>query len=268
MNDPNRVSTLAAEGSAVAGRGASMAGASASARYRAMRAERRQERAVARLVLAGVAGCMSAGVFGWLPGLGTGVAVVLAHTVYFRIRPGAVTSWRRGAAAERRTGRRLARLDPAYFHVLHDRVLPGGARGNLDHLVIGHTGVYAIVSRHWPALTRFRADDRLWAGRRPLTRLLARARWTARTVADRLSEELGDRVEVVVLVAVHGGRLSRAGMRSDGVALHRAKRLQRLIERQPVVFTTAEVAAIAAAAERTLPPMIAFSEKPARFVTD
>src|SRR3954453_11252543 len=161
--------------SAVSGR-ASMAGASAQARYRSLRAEQRQERAVARLVISGVAGSMTAGLFGWLPGLVVGLALLFGQILYFRVRPGTLTNWRRGAAAERRTGRRLSRLDPAYFHVLHDRSLPSASRANLDHLVVGLPGVYAIVSRRWPPLTRLHvADERLWAGPRPMGRLPAMA---------------------------------------------------------------------------------------------
>jgi hypothetical protein len=240
----------------VPGRRASVAGASAHARYRIMRAEHRQERVVARLALAGVAGLMAAGLFDWLPGMSVAIAVLLAHTLYLRIKPNPVTRWRRGAAAERRTGRHLSRLDPAYFHVLHDRALPDASRTNLDHLVVGLTGVYAIASRTWPPLTRLRADDRLWAGPRPMTRLLARTKGAARTVADRLADDLGHDVEVTAIIAVHGTRLPHAGILFDGVTLHRAKRVQRLIQRQPAVFTTVQVAAIAAAAERILPPMI------------
>lgn len=240
----------------MSGRAASMAGASAQARYRALRAERRQERAVARLVISGVAGSMTAGLFGWVPGLAVGLGLLFTQIFLFRVRPGALTDWRRGAAAERRMGRRLSRLDPAYFHVLHDRALPGGFRENLDHLVVGHTGVYAVSSRRWRPLTRLRADDRLWAGPRPLTRLHARTRRAAAAVADRLAAETGREVEVSPVIAVHGGRLPRGGIVHEGVLLHRADRVKRLIERQPVLFTTAEVAAIAAAAERILPPMI------------
>jgi hypothetical protein len=87
-------------------------------------------------------------------------------------------------------------------------------------------------------------------------RLLGMARGAARTVADRLSEDLGQRIEVRVIIAVHGTRMPRAGILFEGVTLRRAKRTQRLIQRQPAVFTTAQVAAIAAAAERILPPMI------------
>jgi hypothetical protein len=243
----------------VPGRGASVAGASAYARYRRLRAEYRQERALSRLVVAGAAGCMTAGVFDWPQGLSVALAILLLRAVYLRVKPDAVTRWRRGAAAERRTGRQLARLDPAYFHVLHDRALPGGSpsRANLDHLVIGLTGVYAIVSRRWPPLTRLRVvDRRLCAGRRPMTRLLTAARGAARTVAEHLSDDLGQPVEVRPIIAVHGTRLPRRGIIFAGVTLRRARRTGRLIQRQPAVFTTAQVAAIAAAAERILPPMI------------
>lgn len=234
-----------------------MAGASAQARYRAMRAARRQERIIARLVLSAAAGSMAAGLLGWPAGLALAAGVLLAHILYVRVRPDPVTRWRRGAAAERRTGRHLSRLDPAYFHVSHDRALPGTRRANLDHLVIGHTGVYVIISRRWPPLTRLRAADRLRAGPRPLTGLIAMARHTARTVADHLGEEIGRDVDVTAVIAVHGTRMPRAGIVWDGVLLHRAHRVHRLIERQPVVFTTAQVTMIAAAAERILPPMIA-----------
>jgi hypothetical protein len=234
-----------------------VAGASAYARYRRLRTEYRQERVLTRLAVAGAAGLMTAGLFDWPQGMSVTLAVLFAHSFYLRVKPDPVTRWRRGAAAERRTGRRLSRLDPAYFHVLHDRALPGSSRANLDHLVIGLTGVYAVVSRRWPPLTRLRAaDGRLWAGPRPTTRLLVMARGAARTVADQLSEDLGHRVQVRPVIAVHGTRMPRAGILFEGVTLRRAKRTHRLIQRQPAVFTTVQVAAIAAAAERMLPPMI------------
>ena len=351
------------------GRGASVAGASAYARYRRLRAEHRQERVLAHLAVAGTAGSMTAGLFDWPQGLSVAVGILLLRGIYLRVKPDAVTRWRRGAAAERRTGKHLARLDPAYFHVLHDRALPGGSphgappggrplgappgdsptggrppgalpggfpsgappggspsgglpggsppggrplgalpatrpsrslprslptgslprgppagplrgaapgalrgsphcgspggphgrppRANLDHLVVGLTGVYAISSRRWPPLTRLRVvDRRLWAGSRPVTRLLTAAKGAARTVAERLSDDLGQRVEVRPIIAVHGTRLPRRGIIFGGVTLRRARRTARLIQRQPAVFTTAQVAAIAAAAERILPPMI------------
>lgn len=226
-------------------RSGSTAGASARARYRRLRAEHRQERALARLVLAGLTGCMAAGLFGWRAGPPVAVAVVLGHAVYLRVRPDAVTHWRQGARAERRTGQFLAHLDPAAYHVMHDRALPDSPRTNLDHLVIGQTGVHAVASRRWPV-----------TGARPTQRLLASARHAARAVADLLADELDHEIEVSAIVAVHGARPPRAGIVVDGVALVRAGRLTRLIGRQPEVFSSAQVATIAAAAERVLPPML------------
>lgn len=220
-----------------------------------MRAAQRRERTLVRLVISGMAGSMAAGLTGWLPGAATALAVAVAHALYLRVRSDVQTRWRRGAAAERRTGRWLS-AGPSPWYVLHDRALPGVRRCNLDHLVVGRTGVYAVTSRRWPGRARLRAGDRLWVGARPATGLLAMARRAARVVSDILTDELGQRVGVSPMIAVHGSRLPRAGIRFDGVTLQRARRMRRLIERQPVVYTTAQVSTIAAAAERVLPPMM------------
>lgn len=243
----------------MAGGGAS-AGASAWARYRALAGEYRQERIAVRLVLAGAAGVMAAGLggtAGWWAGPAVALSAFAAHTVYVRNRPGPVTSWRQGALAERRTGRRLTRLDPGAYYVLHDRALPDAPASNLDHLVIGLTGVYAIVSRRWPPHVRLWSDHRrVWAGGRPITSLSAAAVRAARTVAELLSAELDHDVPVAPVVAVHGARVPHGGLHHGGVAYQRAVRLPRVISDHPVVFTSAQVATMAAAAERALPPML------------
>lgn len=235
------------------------AGASAWARYRALSAEYRMERVAARLVLAAAAGAVAfglAGAAGWWAGPTVLLSVFAAHTVYVRQRPDAVNGWRQGALAERRTGRRLAALDPAAYRVMHDRALPQAPAANLDHLVIGLTGVYAIVSRRFPVRTSLRADQRrVWAGDRPLVTLPAAAARAARTVAEELAAELDHEVRVTAMVAVHGGRLPRGGLRQGRVLFQPVRRLSAYIKSRPVVFSNAQVATIAAAAERRLPPM-------------
>jgi hypothetical protein len=215
--------------------------------------EYRLERFLVSVVLAGTAGVVAGGIWDWRAGLIATVATLAAHTYHQRNRPGAVTNWRRGAVAERRTGRRLAALDPAAYHVLHDRVLPGGQGANLDHLVVGLTGVYAIASRRWsPGVRLWVEPGRLWAGAARASRLATTA---ARTVADVLAAELDHEIEVWPYVAVHGARLPRGGLLAGDVEFQRARRLPRLIHENPVIFTSEQVATIAAAAERTLPPM-------------
>ncbi|TNY35269.1 nuclease-related domain-containing protein [Thermomonospora catenispora] len=234
---------------------ASRAGASAWARYQAIAAEYRRERIMVRLALAGAVAVIGLGVAEWRAGLAAGGTVFVAHLLYDRHRPGPASSWRRGALAERRTGRKLARLGRGY-RVLHDLALPGGATTNVDHLVIGRTGVYAVINRRWRLGTRLWSDERrLWAGAEPVAALPATARRIARIVGELLSDEMRYTVPVRPVVAVHGVRMRRDGLRHRGVDFQRAARLPYFIAERPEVFTGAEVAAIALAAERILPPM-------------
>jgi hypothetical protein len=58
-------------------------------------------------------------------------------------------AYRVGAEGEETVGRRLARLDPSRWLVLHDIVLNDKGT-NLDHLVIGPTGVFSLNTKHHP----------------------------------------------------------------------------------------------------------------------
>ncbi|MFG1998689.1 nuclease-related domain-containing protein [Spirillospora sp. NPDC048911] len=235
----------------------SSAGASAWSRYRVLAAEHRQQRLLLRGALACGLGVVVAGVSVWWAGPGAAMAAFAAFTMYERARPSPATSWRQGAMAERRTGRSLAKLDPAGFHVLHDRALPNMPTTNLDHLVIGITGVYAIASRRWRWGLRLRSEGRrLWIGNRPAGDLAGAASRAARTVADLLSLELDHEVPVSPMVSVHGAKVPQGGLRHGGVLFAAARPLPNMIAARPVVFTSAQVATVAAAAERVLPPML------------
>ncbi|MFI6514028.1 nuclease-related domain-containing protein [Spirillospora sp. NPDC050679] len=234
--------------------GASNAGASAWARYRALAAEHRRERLLLQGVLALGAGVVAAGIAVWWAGPVVAVVVFAGGVLHGWTRSRPMADWRRGAVAERRTGRRLARLDPAGHHVLHDRVLPG-ATTNLDHLVVGLTGVYAIASRRWPWRARVRVEGRrLWAGRRAVGSVGTAGR-AARTVAELLSAELDHRIAVTPMVAVHGARVPRGGLVHGEVLVHSVREVPQVMTARAVIFTSAQVATIAAAAERLLPPM-------------
>ncbi|KAB2350831.1 nuclease-related domain-containing protein [Actinomadura rudentiformis] len=241
----------------IIGVGTSNAGASAWSRYRMLVAEHRQERLLLRGVLACGIGVVVAGFSVWWAGPGTAMAAFAAFTVYERTRPSPATSWRQGAVAERRTGRSLARLDPSGFKVLHDRALPGAPATNLDHLVIGITGVYAIASRRWRWGLRLRSEGRrLWVGNKPAGDLAGAATRAARTVAEVLSLELDHEVPVTPMVSVHGAKVPRSGLRHGGVLFVAARPLPDVLSARPVVFTSAQVATVTAAAEQMLPPML------------
>ncbi|GHE76894.1 hypothetical protein GCM10017778_73290 [Streptomyces vinaceus] len=64
-------------------------------------------------------------------------------------------SWRTGLAGERRVGQELERLERQGWRVLHSIPLP--RQVDIDHLLIGPGGVFAINTKHHP-------QKRVWVG--------------------------------------------------------------------------------------------------------
>jgi hypothetical protein len=162
---------------------------------------------------------------GWAPaGLAVGAAA-LALAVWPRPDP---DRWARGAAGELATARVLARLAPPRWTVLHDLAVPG-SRANIDHLVIGPTGLWVVdtkafrgrVVAHW---------GQVRVGGVPLA--TAAVRWEAEVVSDRLG------VPARPLIALHGRALPRRAKRCDGVSVVAAARLTRRLRRGALLRPT------------------------------
>ncbi len=79
----------------------------------------------------------------------------------------AADAWQQGGEGEQQVGARLATL-PAGFAVLHDLRLPGST-ANIDHLVIGPTGVWLIDTKSYNTPLRV-ADGTVWRGKYPMRR--------------------------------------------------------------------------------------------------
>ncbi len=75
--------------------------------------------------------------------------------------------WERGAQAEERTAATLAWLPPLYV-TLHDLRLPGSP-SNVDHLVVGPTGVFLLDTKVHDGTVRY-GSGTLWRGRFPMRR--------------------------------------------------------------------------------------------------
>ena len=82
---------------------------------------------------AGLAGLTVAGMVGW--------------RLRFRPSPQA-RAWQRGAHGERHTARLLDRLGRDGYVSFHDLAMPDSP-ANLDHLVLGPSGVFVIDSKQW-----------------------------------------------------------------------------------------------------------------------
>jgi Nuclease-related domain len=129
--------------------------------------------------------------------------------------------WARGAAGEVATAFLLQRLPARRWVVMHDLALPG-SRANVDHLIIGPTGVWVVDTKAYRARVKARWRG-VFVGGVPLS--TAAVRWETKVV----SQVLG--VEARPIVAVHAKGLSRRGRRVNGVKVVPAPRLVSRIRR-------------------------------------
>jgi hypothetical protein len=176
-----------------------------------------------------LAGLIAAGMVGWV--------------LRFRLSREA-RAWRRGAIGERRTARRLGRLERDGWCVLHDLAVPG-SRANVDHLAIGPGGVFVVDSKLYTGRLQLGADGSLWHGRHPLAPALRAARFEADQAAQTLA---APGIQVVPLVAVHGAQVPWGKLVVDSVPVVSARRLPGMLRHLPATLGPERVAALADAA--------------------
>jgi hypothetical protein len=178
--------------------------------------------------------------------VGLAVAALVGWRLRFRASEQART-WQRGAAGERRTARLLRRLSRDGFVVFHDLAVPGNTSANVDHLVIGPTGVFVIDSKQWSGSVHQSTDGLAWHNHYPLDRTLATVRWEAET----LGRLLGTRI--AALLCVHGAHVQGGGLDAQGVAIVPAHLLRSALGYDRVL-SDADVALLAATAWTSLRP--------------
>ena len=156
-------------------------------------------------------------------------------------------AWRLGAKGERMTARKLAELPSPPWTVLHD--LPLGSNGaNLDHLVVGPPGVFALNTKYLNA--------KVWVGERAVlvngqrTEFLSKSRAEGRRVAATLQRAVGHPVAVTPLLVVICDRLTVKAQPADVQVLRRVD-LLRWLERRSVSIAATEVRSLGAAAARS-----------------
>jgi Nuclease-related domain len=147
----------------------------------------------------------------WAALVGLVVAAMVAWRLRFQPSEQART-WQRGAHGERCTARLLDRLTRDGYVVFHDLAVPESP-ANVDHLVIGPTGVFVIDSKQWTGSVHQGADGLVWHNHYRLDRTLETVGWEAATV----SRLLGTRA--VALLCVHGAHVQGGGLDAQGVAI-------------------------------------------------
>jgi Nuclease-related domain len=223
-------------------------GGSAQARWRWMRAAERA--AWTRTLPWRVAGTFGIGAGGGLLGhllaprmsliVGGLTAMVAGWGLRFRPSPDAV-AWRRGRPGSDAPPDCSSRWSGTAGRC--STTWPSSAAGvNLDHLVIGPGGVFAIDSKQYRGRLQVDAVGKLWHGRYPLAPALRAVSWEA----DQAAQVLPDPgMAVVPIVAVHGAQVPRSKVVIDGVPVLSARRLPSMLRALPVVLGPERVAWLA-----------------------
>jgi hypothetical protein len=120
---------------------------------------------------------------------------------------GALAPWQRARADQGRSADALAELEPAGFRVLHG---VDSGFGDIDHVVVGPTGVFSVTTAHWTGpVTRRR--ERLLCAARDEDKTRRRAEWSATCIEQWLDDD-GVAIPVAALLVpldsrVEGGRI-------------------------------------------------------------
>jgi len=199
------------------------------------------------VAVAGLAGQVLASRVG-LPRAGLAGLVIAALVGWrLRFRPSeAARTWQRGARGERHTARLLRRLTRDGYVVFHDLVVPG-SDANVDHLVIGPSGVFVIDSKQWTGHVHQGADGLAWHNHYPLDRTLQTVRWEAEAVGHLLG------TRAAALLCVHGAHVQQGGVAAHGVAIVPARRLHEALGHDQVL-SDGGVELLAATARMRLRP--------------
>jgi Nuclease-related domain len=210
-----------------------------------------------RFVLAAAGGIASGILIDWRLGLTTAILLASLDTVF---RSRATAAGARVTSAQRRTRRRLRRLNRAGYHTLHARAVPG-TNSIVDHLVIGPAGMFAVDSERWDRRLPVRAvrDEQLFHG--PYSQA-GRLRYTQQAAAQaaRLVSAAVDRdLRVRPAMVIYGPRVPWKVARISGVDVLSGRRLRRYLRaqakaRQSLRPDDAEIERVYAAAARALPP--------------
>ena len=144
----------------------------------------------------------------WVWGLTFAVLAAIADTI---IRSRTSVNGPAGVRltkAQKGTIRQLDSLQRRGYRAMHILPIPDSDE-QIDHLVIGPAGVFAVDSEDWDKRMPVRTSShlKLWHGPNPMTDRLEHAHWEADQAAELLSAAMGRPVTVRAAMAVYGPQI-------------------------------------------------------------
>ncbi|MFC4062540.1 nuclease-related domain-containing protein [Planomonospora corallina] len=214
-------------------------------------------RPLRRRLLVGLVAGVLGGILlaGWRWGVTTAVLAMIADTVLRARSHSSVPAWRRASVAERRTEAQLKRLERSGYRTLHARAIPD-SEAQIDHLVIGPTGVYAVDSEKWDKRlpVRVQSHRKLFHGPFDQKARLDEARWEAEEASKLIGAALGREIVVVPALAIYGPPVPWKVLNVRQVDVFDGSRVRKWITKRERSLTDTEITKIHEIAERALPP--------------
>ena len=160
-------------------------------------------------------------------------------------------AWATGAEGEVRTAKFLDPLASEGFVVMHDLRIPM-SMANIDHLVIGPTGVFVVETKNIAGTLKVRGGDATIAGRR--IGVVDEVESELDAVWNAIGATLEERDLVLQpVICAHRAGLPWFRSRAAGIPIVSGRGLVRLIRGQPEVLSPDEVSDLREIAERRLP---------------
>lgn len=212
-----------------------------------------------RAIIAVVAGVLTGILFAdWRAGVTGAVLAAIGHTVYCARSTSSVPAWRRPSVAERRTEAQLKKLERIGYRTLHARAIPG-SEAQIDHLVIGPTGVYAVDSEKWDKRlpVRVQSGKKLFHGPFDRKDRLKEAAWEASQAASLIGKQIGREINVVPSLAIYGPAIPWKVLNIRQVDVFEGSRVRKWITKRERSLTDEEIEEIYQAAAQALPPRYA-----------
>ncbi|GLV53044.1 hypothetical protein TBS_36040 [Thermobispora bispora] len=191
----------------------------------------------------------------WRVGVTAAIIAAIADAIQQARMDSSIPAWRRASSAERRTEHQLRRLERKGYRTLHARAIPN-SDAQIDHLVIGPTGVYAVDSEKWDRRLPVRAQGhrKLFHGPFNKKDRLNEARWEAQQASELISRELGREITVIPSLAIYGPPVPWRTLTIRDVDVFSGGFVRKWITKRERSLTADEIDAIYRAAERVLPP--------------
>jgi hypothetical protein len=190
----------------------------------------------------------------WRIGVTAAVVAAIADAVYRAKSTSTVPAWRRSSVAERRTEAQLKKLERSGYRTLHARAIPG-SEAQIDHLVIGPTGVYAVDSEKWDKRlpVRVQMGKKLFHGPFDMKPRLTEARWEAAQASELMSKSFGREISVVPSLAIYGPPVPWKIMTIRDVDVYEGTRARKWITKRERALTEAEIDKLYEIAAQVLP---------------